>query len=476
MKKIFLTLVLVSISLGPSMGAFGTDLQGRISGYSQQQTALNSKQKSAVQKFVSGKVIDSITCIGLTKPKPSVSETRIAQERARLACAWAREATGLKAPKTQIATAVRERDFGGIELRLKTQAPQVPTSTAPSSPKPRPSSPFYNYRITDTGVLERRGSLESLWYSDSASTLELSEVRTKAFSVIKAAKSGAEPARVSWVIGENVPKDMAAAYRSQLNEAIQYFRFTGMQTPIEILIVTELDRETLRQFWSKNFNGAQIASRYERGLDQFSTNQVFRSVSGGAESRTNRETLLTSVGITFMMGSQHNQESNLLIEHVAHELTHTWQFFAFGQTTQDPTKPGPNVTQLVPCHLTEGGANLLGAAIASPFSDWYSEATNVIVRRVVRDLGSAPASRQDIVALMQRSENWSDCQAGYGIGHLAYEWLVAEYGLQKYLALHTEIIRLSSFDLALQSIYGFGKADFYERSSTYILDSIKKVL
>jgi hypothetical protein len=131
--------------------------------------------------------------------------------------------------------------------------------------------------------------------------------------------------------------------------------------------------------------------------------------------------------------------------------------------------------QLVPCHLTEGGANLLGVAVAAPYADWYSEATNVIVRRVIRDLGATPTSKADVVALLSRSESWSDCQAGYGVGHLAYEWLVAEYGLPKYLALHSEIIKVSSFDQALQGIYGFGKNDFYEKVSGHVLSEIQKV-
>jgi hypothetical protein len=266
---------------------------------------------------------------------------------------------------------------------------------------------------------------------------------------------------------------MLRAYQSQMAEALRYLPLDGMATPVEVLVVTERDREFVRSFWSRYFQGADTADRIERSLDAYGADQRFRSVAGGAHSRIPIDTGVSTVGINFSMGSLHSQETHLLIEHVAHEASHTWQFFAFGQTGLGSNRPGPNVVQIVPCHLTEGGANTLGAAIASPHLDWYSEATNVIVRRVIADIGGAPRTVDEVIGLLRLSENWSTCQSGYAIGALAYEWLVAEHGTAKFFKLHGETIRLSSFDLALKEVYGWGKEEFYRMVSPYVLEAVR---
>lgn len=364
------------------------------------------------------------------------------------------------------------KQIGTVELTLRFQKSSDAEQPAsqPASIAARPKSPNYSYRFNN-GILERRGSLDNSWRSSSDFENGIHQIRVAAYASVKAQIRPTQSARIDWLIGAHAPDGMVESYRRQAADALRFLPLEKLKTPIQVLIVSEKDRGTVQDFWSSYWGGQETIIRINTALDNYIQNQANRSVAGAAGARTSRATNVTTVGIDFYMGSQHEVESHLLVEHVAHEMVHVWQFFSFGQT-ETRTTPGPNVMTLVPCHLMEGGANSLGVAMSTPHADWHSEAMDVIVRRVLRDLGSSSPSREQVVRFMIESEDWSSCQAGYGIGALSHEWLIGSFGAEKFFRLYPEIIRTGSFDSALRSVYGFGRTEFYERSSHYVIEAI----
>lgn len=452
-----------------------------VTGFSTNSASLNAKQKSQVGSFMKASTgVEQVTCIGRHSASASALEKSRTRARATSACNFARSYFPGAPRVVRTASSGTRAQFGTVLITLKLhrtseeQASPQPTITPTQSPQPpitetRKSS-LYNYRHNGT-VLERKGDADGSWSPGSTPGQVVHPIRLAAFASIRAQQRPTPTASIDWTIGPNVPKGMVDSYRLQANDALRYLPLSGLIKPVQILVVSEKDRRVMEEFWAPFWGAEDAIARHNRALDQFEQNQANRSVGGAAQARTNRATLVTTLGIDFYVGSQHLPESHLLVELVAHELVHVWQYYSFGQAETRNT-PGPNIMEFVPCHLMEGGANALGVPISTPFADWHSEAMDVIVRRVQRDLGSPAMTREKIVSYLVESESWSRCEAGYGVGALAHEWLIGSFGAEKFFRLYPEIIKAGKFDTAMRSIYGFGRDEFYERASGYVIEAV----
>jgi len=463
--------LMLALPASPVISANSVTLS--VSGFSTTATSMNSKQSNLVKSFLRSPASpESITCTGWHKTNAKTAEKTRVRARATSVCNAARTFFPGVPRVIRLASSSVGTRVGTVQMTLRFQ--NSTNGAGPSSqpaPSPdRPKSPHYSYRFNN-GVLERKGSLENSWRSSSDFENGIHPIRAAAFANVKAQARTTQSAGIDWLIGANAPAGMVESYRIQAANALRFLPLENLKTPIQVLIVSEKDRNTVQEFWSSYWGGTETIIRINSALDNFEENQASRSVAGAAGARTSKVTNNTTVGIDFYVGSQHQVESHLLVDHVAHEMVHVWQFFSFGQTEMRTT-PGPNVMALVPCHLMEGGANALGVPISTPHADWHSEAMDVIVRRVLRDIGSSSPTREQVVRFMIESENWSSCQAGYGIGALAHEWLIGSFGVEKFFRLYPETIKAGSFDSALKSVYGMDRTEFYERASAYVVEAI----
>lgn len=348
--------------------------------------------------------------------------------------------------------------------------------TAPKRNVKKNRSDIFFYRFSSEGQFERKGNRDSKWYATSFSSQGVSAVRKAAFASIKAYSAGfGEREQVTYLVGNNVPKSMATAYKRQTAAAVDFLPYRDLEGPIQINIFTEKDLAPVQKYWAEYWFGGETVERYKKQLDGYKppSAQANLSVGGAAGPRHHLTTNEISVGVDFYMGSRHTAQTHLLGDHVPHEIAHTWQYQALGVLGERQFSNPLDIRRAVPCHFMEGGANTLGNSILMKHVDWYSNSVDVIVRRTIRDNNISDVSEKGVLKMLKTSESWSSCESGYMVGMLAYEWLIGKFGFEKFVELHFEVRESRTLNAAMLMLYGFDLESFYKQSTPYIASSIK---
>jgi hypothetical protein len=342
-------------------------------------------------------------------------------------------------------------------------------------------------------VLERKGNQESTWtFADASDTNGISEIRLKAFAAIKSnAPDTSIQSKIVYTIGDNVPKDMQLAYKKIVDQSYAYWGKFMPSKDIPIFIFTEKDRALLNSYWTLRWNGESTIARYERDLKFYDepANQLNRSIGGAAGPQDSKSAgsqgASTLVGIDFYMGSKHSQETSLLIDHIAHEFTHVFQFtlglgVPFSKTSGDWLKP-ETMTETdirVPCSLFEGSAVTFGTSIPVGSARWFSDGMDVIVRRIQNGNPTMVLnSNQDVINYLEKGRSWLPGGAGdaaMGLGALLYEYMVAEYGFDSYVRLFQAIPKTNNFDDSMKAAIGLTELEFYQKAAPHILKEWKR--
>ena len=87
-------------------------------------------------------------------------------------------------------------------------------------------------------------------------------------------------------------------------------------------------------------------------------------------------------------------------------------------------------------------------------------------------------SKEDVIKMMKATENFEPEAAfemSYAIGALMYEWVIAEYGFEKFTRLVSLIGKSSTMDQALQGSLGISKDELYARSAPYLLSVFERI-
>jgi hypothetical protein len=337
------------------------------------------------------------------------------------------------------------------------------------------SSTFFFFRYDTNGDLERSGNNGTPWGQKSFEGTTISTTRLSAYENIRSLSARGGSPEINWVVGDNVPPDMLLAYELQTADFLSRIPFPKIEVPLDLLIFTEKDRTLIEQYWSGMWAGESVLRRH---LDSLSGYEEARgaswSVGGMAEVREPRDGSFPSVGVDFYMSSEHTQDTSLLGEHVAHELFHAWQWSAVGMPEKIASKTRFDIADFVPCHAMEGAATTIGTAILMPYTDWFGDGADVIVRRVANQAGITTVTNEMVIELMEKGESWSDCNEAYAIGMLAYEWLIGEHGIDKFLELYVNAGKSIPFSQNLQGLYGFDKDEFYRLAAPYITQEFNR--
>lgn len=437
--------------------------QVTLSSFSATASSLNNTQRLAIKRTVDrNPSVQRFTCTGLYMERASRTEVNRARARAKAACDHAKRINPKLSTVFEVKSTKARGSAGRVILTLR---------SAGGSP-----SAIFAYRFSAAGELERRGNLDSRWGTASVDKLKPGSTRAKAFAAIKSAASGTTSATVSYQVGSNVPKDMESAYRRQMDQALAYFDFTGLRTPLDILIYTEKDRTLMTSYWESRVAGDENIQRKNSSLDGYVAFPIDLSVGGSADVRHGKDGSYPTIGIDFQVGSRHTAPTHLLAEHVAHEMVHVWQWHAMG--TPEKVASGVNfqVMSLLPCHAIEGAANTFGAAIGVKHADWYAEASDVIIRRTAQETGITRMTNALALSLLEKSESYETCSEGYAIGMVAYEWLVANYGAKAYFDLFTKAGEQKMFADSILEITGLTKSEFYQKAAPHITATFNRAL
>jgi hypothetical protein len=88
-------------------------------------------------------------------------------------------------------------------------------------------------------------------------------------------------------------------------------------------------------------------------------------------------------------------------------------------------------------------------------------------------------NESDAINLLLKAEKTDSeisVEAGYYIGAILFEYLIAKYGVQKFLDLVDATGTEASFDKALLKAYGQNRSEIYKKSAPYVLKTYQRVL
>jgi hypothetical protein len=234
-------------------------------------------------------------------------------------------------------------------------------------------------------------------------------------------------------------------------------------------VVTELDRDQIRP-WLEPFVGAdETAKRLEKSLDPYLPSERSRDFSAGGSvtggSLKSNPNGSENFGF-FNLGSRHIAE-DLLMDNLAHEITHYYQFALTPNVPKqnfydDPNNPGKLLEREIrmSCNYAEGGAVLFGTSILVENIAWFSDGMDVIARRIQRNLPALNLQTEaDVISELKRSESWlgNNCESGYALGALAYEWLIADKGIDVYHQLTQAFAVTTNVDSAIRRASGYSR-------------------
>lgn len=337
------------------------------------------------------------------------------------------------------------------------------------------SSSLFSYRFVGE-VLQRKGNRDRSWTSKTVKPLAVTSVRSQMFRAVKESAAAEQSVEVNYLLGKSVPTAMLNAYQTQMEQALRFYDFTGLSKPLDILIYTEKDKDLMISYWQPRWAGEEQIIQKTRILESLRKNGLNISVSGSSEVRQLKDGSYPTIGIDFQIGSRHTQERHLLVELVAHEMAHAWQFHVIGLPEKVAANQPFDVVSLLPCHALEGAANTLGISVAVPFDDWYADAADVIIRRTAKDSKIRKMTNSLATRLMKKTESWATCDEGYAIGMLAYEWLVSKYGAEKFYEIYRLIGEGKTFAQIMPELYGITVDEFYAQAAPHITATFNNAL
>jgi len=135
--------------------------------------------------------------------------------------------------------------------------------------------------------------------------------------------------------------------------------------------------------------------------------------------------------------------SNPLSSVTPHEMFHVWQKAAWKRDSDN--NPDPNNPLNSPVWFDEGGADFFAEAIYSKVSGSYQ----------------VPRLRWEPLHLKDYATRDKDRSLPYSLGRLAGEYIVASKGMDKYLAIYSNMGKGQDFPSAFQSAIGISLEDFY---------------
>jgi len=303
-------------------------------------------------------------------------------------------------------------------------------------------------------------------------------IRAQAFKAIKAFGSNkkATPSTIEWVPTKNVQPSLLKMYKKLNTDAINYWQAElSNPLPYRLLIGTEKDRAEVKTRLSESQNGPTSLQMMNNFFDRYSKLQDYekaRPVGGGMPGK---DTLISSGKeiylVTYHVGS-FTTDQKVFTTTTAHEITHILQI--------DRSK-NIGYNNDMPPTLWEGSAVLFGSGIPMPNVAWYSDELDHQLMRFLSNYATkVPMKTEaDAVNLLVEAEKTDadvSIEAGYYVGAVLFEWLVAKYGVQKYLDLLDATGTAPSFNDAMIKAYGVGKADIYKQAAPYVLKNYQRVL
>jgi hypothetical protein len=325
------------------------------------------------------------------------------------------------------------------------------------------------YRINN-GALQRRSDLGLFFSTDSRDKSYFSPIRAKAYSEIWeiSRNPNFENTKFEWDIRPSFPKAIEDYNVQRLKEAAAVFNDL-FRSPITIktLLATEKDSE-YPDVRNEYFSETQAELRRLGTLEE-KNGSTWITGGGGYFTRNGQATSRIILGTTSW--SAPNYLSPEWIQVASHEFFHVVQQYLYFPNVRDHEA---DFNQKVPHHYREGSANFIGYSLALSNLGWYSDAMDTSLVRYWRWSGQGIPTKTeaDMVSLLKMTEFRSDAKAfelGYPVGAIFWEWIVGNFGYQKFVELTREFGKSSNFSESTTKVLGSSKEDLYKKAAPYLL-------
>ena len=317
------------------------------------------------------------------------------------------------------------------------------------------------------------------WTSNDARNAKFFDpIRAQAFKTIKGFgnKKKTAPSEIEWVSTKNVQSSLLKMYKKLNADAINYWQSElSNPLPYRLLIGTEKDRAEVKTKLSETRNGPTSLQMMNNFFDRYSKLQDYekaRPVGGGMPGK---DTLISNGQdvylVTYHVGS-FTTDQKVFATTTAHEITHVLQIDRSNNIGYNNNMP-PS--------LWEGSAVLFGSGIPMSNVAWYSDELDHQLMRFLSNFAAkvpmkTEADAVNLLIKAERTDAEVSIEAGYYVGAILFEWLIAKHGVQKFLDLVDATGTAPSFNDAMIKAYGLGKADIYKQAAPYVLKSYQRVL
>ena len=345
---------------------------------------------------------------------------------------------------------------------------------------------YYSYKYVGT-TLQRQilpsensaGCSPCTWTTkDSRGVKSFDPIRAQAFSAIKAfGKNQKLPqTEIEWRFTKNVQPSLVKMYKKLNTDALTYWQSQFVKPlPYRMVVGTEKDRAEYKTILSESENGPNSLPMINSFFDRYANLQDYekvRPVGGGTPIKD----VLTSgkkdvYQVLYHLGS-FTTDQKVFATTPAHEITHVLQMDRSNNIGYNNSMPPT---------LWEGSAVLFGAGIPMSNVAWYSDELDHQLMRFLSNFAKKTPMKTeaDVVNLLIKAERTDaeiSIEAGYYLGAVLFEWIVAKHGVEKYLELLDATATAPSFNDAMKKTYGVGKDEIYKQAAPYVLKNYQRVL
>ena len=348
-----------------------------------------------------------------------------------------------------------------------------------AAPKPSPNPVFKPVEPTPTSTPMPSPTPTP---TPSVKPLEINATAKKAFDIIQGARSQNSQLTYIYRIGSYAAPDVAKAVQQYVENAAQvYSLFLDTPKVVTIHVYTEKDMPVLidstlfanqsgliffTDWWKKDESQVNTSygapGTFYNSECSVSTKQCTGPAAHAGAAYPSRATAATL------------EESSLVVP--SHELFHVMQdFYRFYGKPQYAVTEEVKDLSMRPI-FREGGATFMG--LASSLTDFAQYENGVLfyknwaTKEFPADIKGLN-SPEDVVSLMVKLESFDRSGRLYGLGTYLHEWLIANYGLDKFISLTKKHNVGKEFNDLFTETYGMSLKDAYTKAAPHILERVK---
>jgi hypothetical protein len=366
----------------------------------------------------------------------------------------------------------------------------VPTVAPTPTPTPTPvlaplvdqnrgylKNGLFVYRVVDDVLQRRIYGTEDYTVIDTRTESDFDAIRVKAYKEIWGlTKSPGHPnIDLIYTISESYPKEHADAVKRGVKLASEMFNsIFDEKFKVAVTLVTEKDAEFI-----KNNIGALSRPDEVGGtlgnIDRYTPDSVGVGSGAAGFNRGGRGfiggfyigTFRSFLGIDYLWP-----------EIATHEMSHILQtYFA----TKRDFNSESDWNKAVPVNFLEGSANTIGHALAVQNLGWYSDESDLTIKRYASriNVNNRMETEAEVLEMLERTKTRTDSSYGemaYPVGQVLWEYIIGTYGFDAYVKFLKNIPVLPSYEDNLKSVTGLSKIELYKSAAPYMISVWKRAL